>query len=181
MPLQHETLTLEEAFADLEAEQEELADDIAQIPPDERTESNDKYLQLAQQAGEIERYLGGLDWIREEYDGDVEFSLSGLNTQETLEINDRVDDLRSETITPTQSTNNMSTIFWVAKGLDDAPFVDPTDDYDTKCAVVRDLPRQVTDWLESRISDLSTVGEREGNSFEQLVAEKTETYHETSS
>ena len=180
MPLKTETLGLEEAVADLEDEQEELADEIAQIPPGERTETNNEYVKLAQRAGEIQRYLGGLEWVREEHGADVEFSLSGLDTQETLEINDRIDDLSSETVTPTQSTDNMATIFWVAKGIDSAPFID-SDDYGDKCATVRGLPRQVTDWLESRINDLSTVGEREGNSFEQLVAERTERYHETSS
>jgi len=181
MPLQSETLTLEEAVADLENEKEELADEMAQIHPDERTDENAEYLKLGQQVGEIERYLGGLDWVREEFGDDVEFSLSGLTTAETLEVNDRGADLRSETITPTKSTNNIETIFWVAKGVDDAPFVDDGADYDAKCAAVRNLPRQVTDWLESRINDLSTVGNRDGGNFDELLQEKTEQYHQTSS
>ena len=180
MPLDTETFTLEEAYTDLEDEREELADEVAQIPPDERTEDNEEYLELAERAGEIERYLGGLEWLREEYGGDATFELSGLATAETLEIGDRVADLRSETITPTQSTDNMATIFWVAKGIERAPFADPGDEYEDRCAVVRELPRQVTDWLEARINDLSTVGNRNGSSFEQLVEEKTEQYHQPS-
>jgi len=183
MPLQTETFTLEEAVADLEDEREDLADAIAQIPPEDRTEENADYVELAQRAGDVEQYLGGLEWIREEYadQGTLEFTLSGLATAETLEIGDRVNDLRSETVTPTSSTDNMATIFWVAKGVDSAPFVDGDVDFEDKCAAVRGLPRQVADWLEERVSELSTVGEREGNSFGQLVAEKTERYHETSS
>jgi hypothetical protein len=39
----------------------------------------------------------------------------------------------------------------------------------------------VTDWLESRINDLSTVGNRDGGNFDELLQEKTEQYHQTSS
>ncbi|WP_137288830.1 hypothetical protein [Natronorubrum halophilum] len=181
MPLQTETFTLEEVTADLEDEREELADEIAQIHPDERTEENNDYLQLAERSSDIERTLGGLEWVREEFGTDAEFELSGLNTQETLEIADRVDDLRAETITPTKSTNNMATIFWAAKGTKSAPFIDDDASFEERCATVRALPRQVSDFLESRISDLSTVGNRNATSFEALVAEKTEEYHPTSS
>jgi len=197
MSLQRETISLEEAVADLEDEKEELADKVAQIPPDDRTAENQDYLQYSRQAGEIERYLGGLDWVRngpenpdawngtpipdDGFGNDVEFTLSGLSTAETLEVSDRSADLRSEAITPTKSTNNIETVFWVAKGLEDAPFIDAGADYDATCRAVRGLPRQLTDWIESRINDLSTVGNRNGSNFEQLVEEKTETYHQTSS
>lgn len=181
MPLNTETITIEEAVTELEDERDQLADEIAQITPADRTQDNSDFVSASERAGEVERYLGGLEWAREEFGNDAEFVLSGLATQETLEVADRVNDLQNETITPTQSTDNISTIFWVAYGLEDAPFVDAGDEFEDVCATVRALPRQVTDWLESRISDLSTVGNRSGSSFDQLVAEKTEQYHQTSS
>lgn len=185
MPLDAEHLTLEEAFADLEDEKEGLADEIAQIPPDNRADENDEYLDLLRRSNTVLKHIGALEYVREEYGDDVEFEFRGLSTGEFLTVRDRKNDLRAESITPTKSVEEVSRIFFVAAGLEHGPGVDAGDDFEATCAIVRDeWPPQLTEWAEEQISALTTVGEAEGNGSEQLAAdfralveEKTETYH----
>lgn len=202
MPLNTNTTTIDEAIDELEAERESIADEVARIPPDERTEDNGEYLRLSSEAAEIERHLAGLEWARDGpddptnwegtdipedgYGGHVVFELGGLTTSEVAQVNDRVADFQATTISPTESAEGAASIFWIAQGTHSAPFFDAEDLADTddpfqyKVDQIGALPKQLTDWLESEINGLSTVGEREGNSFMQLVEAKSETYHETS-
>ncbi|WP_254766503.1 hypothetical protein [Salinilacihabitans rarus] len=181
MPLTTETTTIDEAIEALEEQREALADQLAQIPPAERTPDNDEVVQIQAEASEVERHLGGLEWACEQYGGDAVFELAGLTTSEIAHVNDRTNDFRQTTITPTQSVEGAASVFWIAEGVREAPFFDGVDEaddpFERKVAAIRGLPKQLTDWLEAEINDLSTVGEREGNSFDALVAAKSETYH----
>jgi hypothetical protein len=186
MPLNTKTTTTDEATDDLEAQREELADEVAQIHPDERSQDNDEFVRLSNEASEIERQLAGLEWAREEFGGDAMFELGGLTTSEVAEVNDRVADFQATTISPTESAEGAASIFWIAQGMRSAPFFDAQDltdiddPFQYKVDQIGGLPKQLTNWLESEINSLSTVGDREGNSFMQLVEAKSETYHETS-
>lgn len=183
MPLDTKTTTIDEAIAELEDDREDLIDEIARIPPDERDADNIEYARKSNEASELERYLGGLEWARDKYGGDAEIELGGLTTAERAEVDDRVDDFKQTTITPTESTAAAESIFWVVKGTLAAPFFDAQDlaehddPFDYKNGQIGALPSQLTDWLEAEINELSTVGAREGNSFMQQVKAKTETYH----
>lgn len=181
MPLRTTTTTIDDAIAELEDSLDDLADEVAQIHPDDRDPDNEEFRRIRQQAAETERHLGGLEWARDEWGGDAEFVLGGLTTAEFAHVQDRVGDLKQETVTATGSVEGAGTVFYVAQGVHSAPFADADDAFEDICEAVHALPPQLTQWLEGEIEDLTTVGEREGNSFARRVKEKTESYHGTQS
>lgn len=180
MPLERTQVDLETAAAELDAQLDEIAEEVARIDPGERDSDNDEFVALRQRATELEKQLGGIEWLIDEYGADATVTVTGLTARETAVVGDRIRDLESETLTPTKSVESMSQVIWVAEGLEAAPFLEDGGDFEAAFAAVGGLPRQVLDWLDDQISELSTVGDREGNSFAQRVAAKTETSPETS-
>lgn len=154
-----ETIAVDDAIADLEAEREELAERATDVAAG--SDQREYWTQLGRRT---ERMLDGLRWLRRDHDTD-EITLTGLNAGEAARLEDAVDG----------DETGKKRILTVCLGTETAPWaVDDVDALaDDQRRAVADLPRGLVEWLESRISTLSDPGEGNGQSFDELVASKT--------
>jgi hypothetical protein len=174
MPLQKDHIRFDDEIERLEQEREELAEQLAPLDDD-----NPAAQRLAQRGEDIDVNLKGLRWARDDahksdddsdgvpvWDEPVDgVTLAGLTGGEYGQVED---ELEGETGTGSGATR----VYFVAKGTVDAPYVDPSAEYRQQVGAVSQLPIAFLKWAESKINDLSSVGEAEGNSFAALVQEK---------
>jgi len=170
MPLESERIEFEKERKRLYGEMEETAEELATIQ-DQAAEGNDvareKAQRLKSEGNQLRNYRDILDWANNEWDvGGV--TLCGLTAGEVNRTEDFVEN--HDTVRPRDA--------WVASGTVDAPYsrhnvesVDMDDFADTVMQIC-DLPLAYVQWAESRISELSHLGDTQGNEFGDLVAEK---------
>ncbi|MDQ2053233.1 hypothetical protein [Halobellus sp. H-GB7] len=176
MPLGTNTLNFDDEVQRLREKREELLDRVAALDPD-----NPEAARLEQRGQNIDDYLAGLRWARDEayedpdvsvWDADADaVTLCGLTGGEYAGVED---DVRSAALEREQaSASGTSRVYMVAHGTVDAPYHD--EDYSDAelLAATQQLPYQFLKWAEMHINRMTTVGGQEGNqSFSAAVAER---------
>lgn len=155
MPLDTRRYDFEEEIADLEAQIDDLADQVAEMDP-----TSERAKSLESRGNTLDTYRRGLEWAAEEWDVDA-VELGGLNAGEYGRMQDKL---------PEGGGGGATRIYYVASGTVDAPYV--ADDLETSVANVAQLPIAYAKWAEAQINDLTSVGGDEGNRFYASLAER---------
>lgn len=164
MPLQTETITLADELDRLHDEREALAADVADLDAE-----NPAYDRLVSGGRTLDNHIAGVEWALDEWDVET-VTFAGLTGGEYGRVEDRV---KSDSIANgKQSAGGAARIHMVASGTVDAPYVDGADSYEAKLAAAAKLPFQYLQWAQSRVDDLTSVGNDAGTSFADLVKEK---------
>jgi hypothetical protein len=166
MPLDERVVDLREELARLKDEREEIAEQVAEIDPE-----NPAYDSLVSEGQTLDTQIRGLRWAVDEWDADT-ITLSGLTGGEFGRIEDELADAAASR-ERRGGQPGARRIYLVAYGTQHAPYLpdDPTDD--ERIAAASALPVAFLKWAEAEINDLSTVGNETGSkSFSQLLAEK---------
>lgn len=174
-----EAVDLEEERNRLRDERGELADRIAELGADYDeaegigADASTEVREAWTRGNQLDSWINALEWAIEEYD-EPTVSVGGLTTGEHGRVGDRVADARSEQVGrgTEPSMAGVTRIFWVAMGTVEAPFFDDGAGFEGRVAAVRELPPELTSWLEHRINEKTTVGADTGKSFADLVRER---------
>lgn len=164
MPLRTEAVTLADELKRLLDEREELADDVASIDAE-----NPAHDRLVAEGRTLDNHIAGVEWAADEWDVDT-VTFAGLTGGEYGRVEDRV---KSDSLANgQQSVGGAARIHMVASGTVEAPYVDGVDSYEQKLAAVSQLPFQYLQWAQSRVDELTSVGNDDETSFSDLVKEK---------
>lgn len=171
MPLETETLPLLEEHARLDQRLDELADRVADADDAE---------DAIEEAQRIESHLAGIQWAldHDDWPDDPSVTVGALTTGEMAEVRDRTAAAQDEAqqFGGHGQVDGAAQTFFVAAGVHDAPFVAESGDasVDTLVPVIaNELHPQFTQWLESRIDDISSVGNGSVTPFAERVAART--------
>lgn len=177
MPLKTNTVNLLEEHARLDSRLDDLADRVA---------DEDDVEGAVEEAQRVENHLAGVQWAldHEEWPDDPSVILGALTTGEMAEVRDRTASAREEAkqFGGHGQAEGAASTFFVAAGVQDAPFVDGDASVDALVPVIaNELHPQFTQWLESRVDDLSSVGNVNATPFAERVAARTSDDTSTSS
>lgn len=170
MPFRTETYDVNEELARLRDRREEVAAAAVEAAP-----NSDERARRVDEGATLDAQINGLQWVRAEYGGDTAIEVGGLNKGEQARVYDRAD-ADAETVVGAGETGTQGakSVYRCAAGLVDAPFL-PAEatDFEARVQVVReDLPVELCAWLERRVTDLTTVGEGNSETFAELLAAK---------
>lgn len=163
MPLETETYDLEAEIERMEQEREETAERLANI--DDGSPATGELVEKGQQ---LDRYLSGLAWLRQEFDADT-VTLGALTNGERNRIREVVREA---------SVEGVQQNAYVAQGTHDGPYLEHDPEATTRgqfedtVAAVSNLHPAYVDWAESEITDLGRMDGEMGNSFRDLVQAK---------
>ena len=176
MPLREETLRFDEEIERIEAERDELADVVAEA--DANTQA---VAQKAQRGTELDAHLDGLEWAQNAHDDadvpvwedDVEaITLGGLTGGEYGALEQ---DLSEAQANSDRGALGAQRVYQVRAGTVDAPYLDASAADTEQLAAVASLPVGFLKWAQDRIDDLSSVGNGDRQSFDDLVSERRTT------
>jgi hypothetical protein len=183
MPLKEDHINFDDEIQRLEQERNDLAEQVATLDEDAPTRD-----EIVEQGQEIDVYLRGLRWARDDaaaddgvplWDEDVDgVTLAGLTGGEFGHVEDTVvaDALdRGDT----RVGEGLTRIYYVAKATQQAPYIDESMSFTDRVQAVSQLPVPFLKWADDRVDDLTTIGSDEGNSFGDLVVEKQASQDET--
>lgn len=168
MPLQTETIDIDEEIERLGEEMDDVADEQAEWLDGGHGWEHSRVQQLFERGGQLDQHRSGLRWLREERDAET-VTLSGLTAGETHLVQDLADE------------GVMLEAAYISVGTTEAPWLahDPDKSLDANREDVKDTARNVVDlpnplvkWAEERIHDLTSPGDDEGNGFMGLLQEK---------
>lgn len=175
MPLRTETVELEAEIERLEQEREELLDAVAEMEA-----GTDAYAQKVERGQEIDTFLDGLDWaVRAHEDEHVPawgedvdtVTFGGLTGGEYGKMEaDLVEIDNHDTLSAAQAQRPVQ----VRAGTVQAPYLDEEADDTQQLAAVASLPVSFLKYANSRIDDLSAVGNAERKSFSESLAARSE-------
>lgn len=166
MPLNTREVDLSAELDRLEDERKEIADQAAEISPD-----NPAFDGLVGEGQSLDTHIRGLSWALDEWDADT-VTLSGLTGGEFGKVEDELADAAAKR-DRRGGQPGARRVYLVAFGTVDAPFVDDEMSDDERIASAAGLPVAFLKWAESQVNELSTVGNGSGSSsFTQLLAEK---------
>ena len=160
MPLDTSTYDIEDTIAELRERQDELADTIA------NSDDVTPLVEDAQQEGQqIDRYIAGLEWLRDEFDAET-LTLGALTNGERHRVQETAG-----------ASNAARQNAYVAMGTVDGPYIEHggsinQGDFEASTANVADLHPGYVDWAEQEITEMSRLGGSEGNGFRDLVRAK---------
>jgi len=144
MPLQTETITVDDALAEIDEQIKEIGDTLADLKP-----GTDRYEALLDRSDTLEYRANGLIWMRDEAGwGDFEVELGALSAGEKAKMH-------------RQANSNASTeemkLWWVAAGSEVGPHVADSlsQTFETLAADCHD---GFVQWAEAKINELSTPG-----------------------
>ena len=172
MPLQTREYDLNDVVAQLEAEREGLAEEVAALDPDD-PERQDRI----QRGQEIDTYLDGLDAVRDPPE-DVAIpqfdtvELGGLTGGEYGQIEDQ---LVSAALNRGDDAvgSGAERIHLVAQGTIDAVYLEDGMGYEQAVAATAQLPLGYLKWAEAEVNEMTSLGGNERDSFESLVTESS--------
>lgn len=164
MPLNEERINFDEEIERLEQEREAIAEQAASLD-----EGNPKRSELVQDGIDIDTYLQGLRWARDEWDVDT-ITLSGLTGGEFGRVEDAVVSAAAEQ--GDQPGSGVTRVHLVASGTVDAPYIEDDMSERERLASVSQLPIMFLKWAEHRVDELMTVGGNGSESFSDLLAAK---------
>ena len=155
----------------LEQEREDVADRAADLPQD-----SPAFAQQARRGMDLDRYLRGLRWARDEAHTDTDVpawdeatesvTLGGLTAGEYGRLQQQLqsdgDDLPER-------------VYDVVAGTVQAPYWNDGATEPEQFAAVGSLPPAFVSWASAQISDLTEVGEGNGKSFGELLADRRAT------
>jgi hypothetical protein len=165
MPLKTETYVLGDERDRLDDRLDTLADQAA---------GGDE--EAIDEARDVESHLAGVIWGIDQYGADAEVRVGGLTTGEMAEVRDRTAAAREESkqFGGHGQVDGAATTFYTAAGVLDAPFVDGTASVDALApTVANELHPQFTQWLESRIDDVTSVDSGNVTPFAERLAART--------
>lgn len=156
----------------LEAEREELAAEVAELPDD-----HPQRAQKAKRGLELDKHLDGVEWAATahddgefpQWDADVDgVTLAGITGGEFGSIKGEVSEASQNNLSPQQ----VELVEKVRMGTVEAPYLDGDMTETDEIAAVAGLPVGFLEWASDQIGDLSSVGNGERSDFATLLAEK---------
>lgn len=178
MPRTTTTLTFTEEIDRIQAEREDLAAAVADVPEEKQKRDNPAYAEKLRQGSTLDTQLAGLKWARdgtgdpdfEGFDGET-VVLGALTTAEHKAAGHELSEQQRREIGITESERDaIDDLFFTAKSLQAAPFLDDDAGWEDAVAALSGMPPQFTVWLETQRDSVSSVGLEEGNSFADLVS-----------
>jgi len=169
MPLTTKSYRLVDERDRLNSELDDLADTI--VDGDHEKAVN----LLKQRASSLETQLSGVCWLIDQYGGDSQVVVAGLDAGEYAQVQDRVEQIRATSDGRGNTPGARRNVF-AAMGLQEAPFLsnDATSIDDRLEAVTDGKPLGVTEWLESRVNDLTTVDSGNFTRFRERLADRSD-------
>lgn len=169
MPLQTRAYDLAEEVQRLEDRRRELAAEARALAPDDPERQA-----LIEENADIETYLDGLEGVLDppaavsipQFD---HVTLAGLTGGEYGRVEDTLVDAALDRGNDSVG-NGAQRVHLVAKGTVEAPYVDSDAGYDQRVAATAQLPLGYLKWAESRVDEMTSVGNDERESFESLLA-----------
>jgi len=171
MSFRETELKLTEEIDRLEAEREELAEAVVNLP-----DGSDAQHRKVNRGQQIDAYLDGLEWAQTAHedadvpvwDSDVDgVTLAGLTGGDYGQLTGAISEDTSDAV-PAQQVEMVAK---VRIGTVDAPYMDTEATKTQTTAAIASLPASFVRWAAWKIEDLSTVGNGERD-FADLVAEK---------
>lgn len=172
MPYKTETLTLEEELDALEDERADLLDEVADLDPE-----NPEATRLQNRGERLDSHIAGIQWALSAHEDPAvgvwdepaeSITIGGLSGGEYGRVEDAIGSQASER--GLQRTTGLARVYMVAFGTVDAPYLNDGADEDEQIAAVSQLPFQFLQFVESRVNELTTVDEGNGQSFAAAVA-----------
>jgi len=160
MPLETSTYNIAGEISDLRDRQDELAETIA------NSDDVTPLVEDAQQEGQqIDRYIAGLEWLRDKFDAEG-LVLGSLTNGERHRV--------QETAGSSSAARQNA---YVAMGTVEGPYIEHEEpitqgDFEASTANVADLHPGYVDWAEKEITEMSRLSGEMGNGFRDLVREK---------
>jgi hypothetical protein len=169
MPLDTTTIALDAAADDLAAQYDDLVDEAAQHPSD-----SDEAAIYAERAEEMQTYRAGVAWAREEFGDEAEVTVGALDTGDMGRVTDRTHAAKQSKVGQGEDPPVVGAfrVFYVAAGVVDGPFIDDDPGFEATVRAVRGLDPKFTQFLRSKIDDLSEPEADLGNSFAVDVAQR---------
>lgn len=173
MTLREQYIDFDEEVERLEQRQDELATEAASLSDD-----NPRKAQLIAEGQELDTYLAGVRWARDEaaddedvpcWDEDVDgVTLAGLTGGEFGR-------LESDMEGDQDAGSGEARVLYVADGTVEAPYIDESMSDEQQTAIVSTLPITYLKFAEHRIDEMTTAGGNGETSFEALLLEKQAT------
>ena len=172
MTLREEKLRFDEEIERIEAERQDLAEEVARMDEDDPERQ-----QKAQRGGDLDVHLDGLEWAQTAHEDDAvpqwgadvnSITLAGLTAGEYGGMEGEV----AEAAERGQSPQQVQRVYQVRVGTVDAPYISDEMTETQETASVAGLPIGFIKWAYDRIDNLSSVGNGERASFSVLLAEK---------
>lgn len=186
MPRNTTTITLADELDRLDARLDALAAEVGELESDldtviEEMATGDAagYGDAVEEAIRIqESFLPGVNYLVEEYGDEATVTVGGLTAGDRGRVQDRTAAAKAQRVGWSAgggggSTAGLWSIFYVAAGVVDAPFVDGDGGFEAHVRAVREQPPQVVDWLENRVDARTGLEYDLGNSFADRVAVAT--------
>lgn len=171
-PIGERTITIGDAYDDLDARLDDLADKLASVDADAPNRAH-----IRQEASDVQQRLQGVAYLREEYGDDRTVTVRGLDAGGFARVEDRIADVQAAGDGPGNQPGSRRNVF-AATGLVDAPFVDvpdgpPRQRYERKLAAISNQPVGVAKWLEDLVDQETSI---EGNwtPLRERLADRTE-------
>lgn len=163
-----ETYVLGEVADRLDARLDELADTVSDEQPDDDSDATEAYQEAVQEARDVDQHYKGVLWAVEQWGADAEVVLAPLATGAHAQVLDYSMDLKQNQVGGPDSIQGSRRLFFVAAGLEDAPFLDGGEDIEARVGELSGLPNQFTGWLHSEVDDISSP-DVEGNGFAERL------------
>lgn len=108
---------------------------------------------LRSEQNTLETHLDGVEWAIDQWDEESSVTLEALTTQARGETMSAVRTGRMGEV-----TQDVLDRYLTAAGIADAPFIEDDDDIHDVARLVGQLPPAVTDWIQSKQSELNDLG-----------------------
>jgi len=160
MPLDEDTIVVEDAIDALLEERRELAAEARGLDSGD-DEDAERLGQIEQRRLIIEDYVGGLEWVADQHSPDSEIRVLGLTGGEFGRVEDAVAE--------DSGGGGSWRVHTVARGVGAAPWLDGAETQEQALAATSALPLSVQKYLYDRIDELSTVGNRDFADWQSLT------------
>lgn len=134
------------------ADTEERVDELEAQAADEEDPDVQGLQEAYQELTTASNYRDALDWAVREWGEAAEITLQAFTAKTRADVLDTIQRTRVGHVGPEQRRN-----WLVAAGVQAAPFVDESDDVETKAGIVEQLPPALTDWIDEEIEDLNDL------------------------
>jgi len=173
VPTQTQHYDLHDEVQRLEQKRRELAREAAGLDRDDPERQD-----ILQENGEIEAHLDGLEGVLDppaevSVPQFAEVTLAGLTGGEYGRVEDTLVNTALDRGDGSVG-NGAQRVHLVAKGTVEAPYIDEDASYERQVATTAQLPLGYLKWAESRVDQMTSVGNGDRESFESLIAASSE-------